>query len=400
MAQKKRKNETEGIVVLGSTGSIGTSALCVLRENAERFRVAGLSAANSVELLLEQAGELRPEAIALESAASGARAERIMLASGFGEKPRVLHGQDGLEELAAMPGAAKVINALCGAAGIRPSIAAVKAGKTLLMANKESIVAAGEIIFAAARKSGAAILPVDSEHSAVFQCLKNENKKYVRNLILTASGGPFAKRKNTADITPQVALKHPKWKMGRKISIDSATLMNKGLEIIEAMWLFDIPLEKIKVIIHPECVVHSMVEFTDGATIAQMSQPDMKIPIRYALNYPERAVAPVASADLAKLSKLTFMEPDIKRFPCLQLAIDAGRSGGLMPAVLCAADEVAVEAFLDRRIGFNDIPAVIGYALENADGRFASNVAVTLDTVMSADKFARSVAKKAVGKKA
>ena len=394
-----RKQREEKIVILGSTGSIGQSTLAVLREQPERFAVVGLAAGRARDEFLSQIREFQPQVAAAGTRAAAERLVRLTNRQGFIKKPQVLFGAEGLERLAALPQAQKIVNALSGAVGIRPSLAAVSAGKTLLLANKEAIVAAGEIIINSAKKNGTEILPIDREHSAIHQCLRGENKKSMRRLILTASGGPLLKMKNPGKITPRMALQHPKWRMGPKVTIDSATLMNKGLEMIEAMWLFGIPLEQIRVLVHPECVVHSMVEFCDGVILAQMSAADMKIPIRYALNFPRRVATEHARAlSLAEIRKLTFTEPDLRRYPCLELARTAASEKGLLPAMLSAADEIAVEAFLKERIGFNGIPSVIEYVLEKGRNCGAAKESVTLESVLDADAHARSLAKQYIKK--
>ncbi|MEW6201279.1 MAG: 1-deoxy-D-xylulose-5-phosphate reductoisomerase [bacterium] len=382
----------EKIVILGSTGSIGQSTLTVVRESAGKFEVVGLAAGRASDELQRQIDEFKPQVVAVRS--NDAYDRLVRLNRSKPHAPRMMHGQEGLERLAALPGAAKIVNALSGGAGIRPSLSALNAGKSLLLANKEALVAAGEIIMKSAKANKTTILPVDSEHSAIFQCLRGESKKSVRKLYITASGGPFLNRKTTKGITAQMALRHPKWKMGPKVTVDSATLMNKGLEVIEAMWLFDVPLERIRVLVHPECVIHSMVEFCDGVTIAQLSAADMKIPIRYALNYPHRAaVENVQAPDFAGIGKLTFFEPDLRRFPCLELARAAADEKGLLPAMLSAADEVAVEAFLKGRIGFGSIPLVIEYVLDKGRASGAAKEKVTLEAVLAADSEARSMAR-------
>lgn len=388
--KSSKSNTAEAVVILGSTGSVGRSTLSVLREQGEAFRILGLAAGHAGDDFVRQAAEFHPKYVALRDRAEVVKFARLLDRAKIYSRPEILSGDEGLERLASLRGVKKVVNALSGAAGIRPSIAAVRAGKTLLVANKEAIVAAGEPIFKEAQRGGATVLPVDSEHSAVLQCLRGEDARAIRKIILTSSGGPFFRRKSTSGITPQMALRHPQWKMGPKISVDSATLMNKGLEIIEAMRFFNMPEDRIQVLVHPECIVHSMVEYSDGATLAQLAEPDMRIPIRFALNYPDRVDVPGASLNLSRVSKLTFFEPDVRRFPCLELARAAAREMGLLPAALCAADEVAVDAFLRGVIGFDDIPRVIERVIDRS--RSDSSGVVSLKSVLDADARARSIA--------
>jgi 1-deoxy-D-xylulose-5-phosphate reductoisomerase len=395
---EKSEYNAERIVILGSTGSIGQSAVDVLRDMPGKFTVAGLAAGRATDTLLEQIQEFQPSSVAVRDREA---CERI-LKSGIEKKVsgrfEVVYGPEGLDRLATMPLAGKVLNAVCGGVGIRPSLSAVRAGKTLLLANKEALVAGGMLITGAAKEFNARILPVDSEHSAIFQCLQGESQRSVRKLIITASGGPFFNVKNTESITPAMALKHPKWNMGPKVTVDSATLMNKGLEIIEAMWLFGIPLDKIQVLIHPECTIHSMVEFTDSVTIAQLSVPDMKLPIRYALNYPRRVCSEsVKALNFAEIGKLTFHDLDFKRFPCLEIAVESARIGGLLPAVLSAADEIAVDAFIRGKIAFPAIPKVVEHAVVWGRKNLAGET-VSLESITEADKNARALALEAVEK--
>ncbi|OGO29892.1 MAG: 1-deoxy-D-xylulose-5-phosphate reductoisomerase [Chloroflexi bacterium RBG_16_56_11] len=345
------KAPVKRLAVLGSTGSIGRQTLDVVRALPEHFRIVGLAAGKNLGLLARQVEEFRPDFVSYES--SG----RVELPGG-GELVT-------LEELACLSAADTVVIATSGMAGLAALLAAVKAGKNIALANKESLVSAGEIIMAAADKSGARLLPVDSEHSAIWQCLNGE-KPPPQRLVLTASGGPFRdySRERMTGITVAQALEHPSWRMGKKVTIDSATLMNKGLEVIEARWLFGVPIESISVLVHPRSIVHSMVEFVDGSVKAQLGCPDMRLPIQYALSYPERLSNPsLPRIDWANFTGLAFEPPDTDRFPCLRLAIEAGRKGGTFPAVLCAADEAAVEFFLSGRIGFNDIPRLVEKAL-------------------------------------
>ena len=362
------------LAVLGSTGSIGQQTLDVVRALPEHFRVVGLAAGKNIDLLAEQVGEFRPQVV------SCALADRSWL-TGTGCE-FVLP-----EDIARHPDVDIVVIATSGNAGLSPTLAAIKAGKNIALANKEALVAAGEIITAEAKRSGARILPVDSEHSAIWQCLNGEQQE-ARRIILTASGGPFRdySMAQMKRVTVEQALKHPSWQMGRKVTIDSATLMNKGLEVIEAHWLFNMPIDDIRVLIHPQSIIHSMVEFVDGSVKAQLSYPDMRLPIQYALSYPDRIANPrLPRLDWSNLSRLTFEQPAPDRFPCLRLAIEAGKKGGTCPAVLSAADEVAVELFLSQRIRFVDMAHLIERVLEQHQGVSHPG----LEEVMAADAWAR-----------
>jgi 1-deoxy-D-xylulose-5-phosphate reductoisomerase len=300
----------------------------------------------------------------------------------------VLSGPQGVVEAAGRPEGQVIVSAIVGSAGLRPTFEAVRRGKRVALANKETLVVGGELITAEMKRSGATLLPVDSEHSAIFQCLEGRPAASVHRIILTASGGPFRTRKNLSRVTVREALRHPTWRMGRKITIDSATLMNKGLEIIEARWLFDLPVDRIDVMIHPQSIVHSLVEFVDGSVLAQLGLPDMELPIQYALTHPRRAALPRPRLDLARVGALTFAPPDTRRFPAMALACDAARAGGTAPVVLNAANEVAVEAFLAGRIGFTDIPRIIGRALKALPARRLEG----LEDVVASDREARAVA--------
>ncbi|MGI8423607.1 MAG: 1-deoxy-D-xylulose-5-phosphate reductoisomerase [Chloroflexota bacterium] len=352
--------KTTRVVILGSTGSIGRQALDVIREHGERFKVVALAAGRSAPLLAEQAIEFRPDVVCLTDAEPVPE-----LRTGPWQ---LLHGERELETLAALPRADVVLVATSGRVAMPATLAAVTAGKDVALANKESLVIAGELVTRKAAETGARLLPVDSEHSAIWQCLFGESGAAIRRLILTASGGPFRTlpREKMNGVTVENALAHPTWRMGPKITIDSATLMNKGLEAIEARWLFDVPLDRIEIVVHPSSIVHSLVEFVDGSLKAQLGWPDMKLPIQLALSGGERlprAEPELRPFDLAALGTLHFAPPDLDRFPCLRLAIEVGKVGGTAPAVLCAADEVAVEYFLRGDIGFMDIPRVVGAAL-------------------------------------
>ncbi|MEK6699035.1 MAG: 1-deoxy-D-xylulose-5-phosphate reductoisomerase [Nitrospirota bacterium] len=376
----------KNISLLGSTGSIGQSTLSVVEKFPDRFSVIALAAGNNSELLEKQIRKFKPRiaAISGEKAAEGLRKR-------CGDLPvRILSGIEGMIQVAAAEEASITVSAIVGTAGLVPTMAAIRAGKDLALANKEVLVTAGELVMAECRSRGIRIFPVDSEHSAIFQCLHAGAHKDIRRLILTASGGPFRghSRKELAKVTPAQALKHPNWSMGKKITIDSATLMNKGLEVIEAHWLFGMQPDRISVLVHPQSIIHSMVEYSDGAVVAQLGMPDMKGPIAYALSYPERLDGVSPALDLASLGTLTFEEPDLERFPCLAYAYDAIKAGGSMPAVLSAANEVAVKHFLDESIGFTDIPRVIKAAM---DAHTPSPLR-TVEDALKADLWARQEA--------
>ena len=365
------------IVLFGATGSIGASTLDVVARHPERYRVFALTAHDSVDALAELCRRHRPRYAVL----SGVR-ESAELRSRF-PGVELAFGAAALETMAAHPQAHTVMAAIVGAAGLASTLAAVRAGKRVLLANKEALVMAGPLVMRAARDSGAQILPVDSEHNAVFQCLAGG--KAPRRIILTASGGPFRTRENLRGITPEEACAHPNWVMGRKISVDSATMMNKGLEVIEARCLFDLPAERIEVLIHPQSIVHSLVEYADGSMLAQLSNPDMRVPIAHALAYPERVESGASVLDLAQLKNLSFEKVDERRFPCLGLAYAALRAGGTAPAMLNAANEIAVEAFLAGRLPFTGIADVIAETMQSVAVRKADDLA----TVMQADADAR-----------
>ena len=370
------------ISVLGSTGSIGTQTLDVVRSNRDRFRVAWLTVNSSLELLGRQIEEFEPDGIVVTDGCSASVARKL-----YGSRLEGLEGEEGLCHAASHPDVSIVVSALVGAVGLPPTIAAIRAGKRVALANKETMVIAGELINRLVSEHGAELLPVDSEHSAIFQCLVGEPDVGVERLILTASGGPFRELAagEFASITPERALKHPNWAMGPKITIDSATLMNKGLEVIEARWLFDIPASRIDVVVHPQSIIHSMVQFIDGSVKAQLGLPDMRLPIQFALAWPERLTNNHERLDLTILNGLSFHAPDITRFPSLRLAYEALERGGTAPAVLNAANEIAVAAFLDHAIRFTDIPALIERAL--AETSIAD--APSLDIIIEADKRTR-----------
>ncbi len=380
MAVKLKK-----LAVLGSTGSIGQQTLDIVRAMPDRFSIVGLAAGDNHTLLMQQIQEFKPEFFYYAGYGSENANRAVFL------RPKYLP----IEQMATYPDVDIVVVATSGLAGLDAVLAAVKAGKTIALANKESLVAAGGIITAAAKKAKARILPIDSEHSAIWQCLNGE-KQTPSRIILTASGGPFFDYpvERMTNITVTQALAHPSWKMGKKVTIDSATLMNKGLEVIEAHWLFNVPIENITVVIHPQSIVHSMVEFVDGSVKAQLSMPDMRLPIQYALSYPDR----LPNADLPRLdwdnfADLNFQQPDMAKFPCLRLAIEAGKRGDAYPAVLCAADEVAVDLFLQGKIRFLDIATIVEKTLEKHE----SVPSPSLDDIKAVDKWARETALKIAG---
>ncbi len=385
MSSRKR------VVILGSTGSIGESALKVARDLPDRMEVVGLAAGRSAKSLLAQAQEFKPRAVAL-SDASGIDALRGQLPSGT-----ACHaGPEGLIELATMAEADMVLIAIVGTAGLAPALAAIRAGKAIAVASKEILVMAGEEVTREAAKYGVPILPVDSEHNAIFQCLAGEPSRHVRRLILTASGGPFRKTPaaDLARVTPAQALKHPTWTMGSKITIDSATLFNKGLEMIEARWLFGVPMDQVEVVVHPQSIVHSLVEFVDGSQLAQLSHSDMCFPIQYAVTWPDRLPNRLKPLNLAELGSLTFEAPDPERFPALRLAREAGTKGGTLPAVLNAANEIVVPAFLEGRILFPSI----WHTVEAVMKRHAHVEHPTLDQILQADTWARAAAQEEVAR--
>lgn len=370
--------------ILGSTGSIGKSVLDIVRRHPERFEVVALAEGHDVDLLAKQVAEFRPAVVSVKDE-SAMRQLKGRVASSVA----IMSGMDGVKCVAAYDAAEMVVSAIVGSIGIVPTYEAILAGKTVALANKESLVAAGELIMKASAAAGVKILPIDSEHSAIFQSLEGHRKEDVERIILTASGGPFWKWDGDfSKITVEQALRHPNWLMGAKITIDSATMMNKGLEVIEARWLFDIPEERIDVVIHPESIVHSMVEYKDGAVIAEMGVPDMRGPISYALSWPERIESGVSFVEWPKVKTLTFFEPDDRKFPMLGLARTALREGGAVPTVMNAANEIAVEAFLNKRIGFTDIHRVVaGVMEEDMPPQPAS-----IEDVLAADRWARKLA--------
>lgn len=378
------------ITLLGSTGSIGRNVLAVVRQFPDRFRIAGLAAGRNLEELRQQVLEFAPELVSLADPDLARELAASLPAPLAG---RVRHGDDGLLAVATLEAADMVVSAVVGAVGLVPTLAAIRAGKDIGLANKETLVMAGALVMAEARRKGIRLLPIDSEHSAIFQALEAGRREDLRRLILTASGGPFRGRGQAElkAMTPAQALAHPNWDMGRKISIDSATLMNKGLEVIEARWLFDVELDDIEVLVHPQSVVHSLVEFVDGSVVAQLGIPDMRIPIAYALSYPERLPLGLSRLCLAHGADLSFEKPDVASFPALNLAYQACRRGGTAPAVLNAANEVAVAAFLDEKIRFTAIAEIVAHCLREVDAPGED-----LDAILAADGLARRRAEQAI----
>jgi 1-deoxy-D-xylulose-5-phosphate reductoisomerase len=379
------------LAVLGSTGSIGLTTLSIVERFADRFRVAALAAGKNVERLCAQIEEFRPQVVSVEGEEQAAEV-RSRLPQFRGE---LCWGAEGLLRVATAP-ADLLVSALVGAVGLQPTLAAIEAGRDVALANKEVLVVAGEVVTGAARRRGVRLFPTDSEHNAVFQALQGQRRERLRRIILTASGGPFRGHSATQleSVTREQALQHPTWKMGNKITVDSATLMNKGLEVIEARWLFDLPPERIEVVIHPQSIVHSMVEFEDGSVIAQLGIPDMTIPISYVLAYPERLdLGHLAPLDLTATGPLSFERPDLERFPCLGLAYTALARGGSVPAVLNAANEVAVQAFLDGRLRFVDIPRLLRAVMDEhvPDG------APDVEALLAVDRWARAAARAQLG---
>ncbi|MBI5556573.1 MAG: 1-deoxy-D-xylulose-5-phosphate reductoisomerase [Deltaproteobacteria bacterium] len=381
----------KNISLLGSTGSIGRNVLKVVRQFPGRFRIVGLAAGRNITLLRDQIEAFNPLVVSVATEQLARELTRI-LPAGWGEK---IHcGREGNERVATITQADTVVSSIVGAAGLLPTLAAIRAGKNIALANKETLVMAGDLVMAEAKHHNVRILPVDSEHSAIFQALAAGRRQDVHSIILTASGGPFREKSERSlwDVTPEEALNHPNWEMGKKISIDSATLMNKGLEVIEAKWLFDIDVERIEVLVHPQSIVHSLVEYVDGSVIAQMGIPDMRIPIAYALSWPERLRTGLSRLNLSQCTDLHFFPPDFKKFPALKLAYQACKQGGTMPAILNAANEVAVAAFLERKIRFPEISLVVAETMN----RLTRKDVIDIETVLEADLAARMQAESVI----
>jgi 1-deoxy-D-xylulose-5-phosphate reductoisomerase len=382
----------KNVAIIGSTGSIGIAALEVCAAHPEKFRIVGLAAGKNVKKITDQVRVFQPRLVCLASETAAA----ALAACINKRKTEVVWSSTGLEQVATMPEADIIVSSISGSAGLLPTHAAIKAGKDVALANKEALVMAGELLTREAARRKKRIIPVDSEHSAIAQILDGRGIADVRSIILTASGGPFLhhSRAQLARVTPRQALRHPRWKMGTKVTIDSATLMNKGLEVIEARWLFGLAPENIHVVIHPQSIIHSMVEYIDGSVLAHLSQPDMKGPIAYALSGPQRLSRILKPLDITRIAHLTFMKPDKKKFPCLELAYRALAAGGLMPAVMNAANEIAVQQFLHKQISFTAIARLV----EQVMTAFRHNRSVTLEAVLQADTWARAAAENALKK--
>lgn len=380
----KEKHTLKRIAILGSTGSIGRSALQVIEQFPNRFQVVALAAGRNVDLLIEQIQRFRPKVAAvLDQELANDLASRLPADIGV----EVFAGSQGYQNIANCTDADMVLSSMVGAAGLIPTLSAIRAGKDVALANKETLVMAGALVMEEVRRYQIRLLPVDSEHNAIFQALEGHRREDLKRILLTASGGPFLNlpKEQLESVTPAQALNHPNWEMGAKITIDSATMMNKGLEVIEAKWLFDVAVEKIDVHIHPQSIVHSMVEYVDGSVIAQLGMPDMRVPIAYALAYPERLKLDLPTLDLFSVQTLTFQEPDLGRYPCLDLAFNACKAGGTMPAVLNASNEVAVQAFLDKRIPFLGIARLVDKVMQEHELAPAKE----LEAILAADTWAR-----------
>ena len=384
----------KSLSLLGSTGSIGKNVLKVVRSFSNRFRIVGLSAGRNIEELAAQVQEFQPECISVANQELASQLTALLPAK---YQERIFWGDEGNQKVATVPAAEMVVSAVVGAVGLLPTLAAIREGKDIGLANKETLVMAGRLVMQAAAEHKVALLPIDSEHSAIFQALEAGRRDDVGTIILTASGGPFRTldKEELHRVSPEQALAHPNWDMGRKISIDSATMMNKGLEVIEACWLFDVPVEKIRVVVHPESIVHSLVEYIDGSVMAHLGIPDMRIPIAYALSYPERLPLNLSRLSLSDYGNLSFEKPDYERFPALGLAFQVMKEGGVKPAVLNAANEVAVAAFLDVEIGFTDITAVVASTLD----RFLPGDDLDLEAIRAADAQAREVAREEIAQR-
>ena len=385
------------ISILGSTGSIGRQCLNVVDSLPGKFQVVAIAAGNNVELAAEQVATHRPKVVSVATCEGAKELRERFAAMKLDPMPEILCGTDGMERVATHPDAETLLSAAVGVVGLPATYKAVQQGKNLALANKEVLVAAGELVMAAAEKQGKAVLPVDSEHNAIHQCLRAGERREIKKLVLTASGGPFRKTPASKfkNVTPEQALTHPNWKMGKRITTDSATLMNKGFEVIEARWLFGVRPDQIEVVIHPQSTIHSMVEFVDGSILAQLGPTDMRMPIQYALTYPERLASNGVALDWGSLKKLDFAPVPIKKFPCLRLAREAMEQGGALPCALNAADEESVAAFLEGRLGFTGIPKVIERVLE----RMPRVKLQSMDDVLNADKEARRIAREEIEKR-
>ncbi len=374
------------VVVLGSTGSIGVNTLKVVKNHPKEFQVAGLAAGSRVDLLAEQVKVFKPKAVAIRDSSRLAELREVLR----GVKVRILAGDEGVEELAAMEDVQVVVVAITGAAALKPALAAIKKGRTIGLANKENLVMAGELVMELAKAHKAPVVPIDSEHSAIFQCLHGHSREEIRRVLLTSSGGPLkdVPVEDFEKLTKTEVMNHPRWKMGPKITVDSATMMNKGLEVIEARWLFDVSVEKIEIVVHPQAIVHSMVEFVDGSILAQLGVTDMRIPIQYAMTYPRRLSSSLPPLDLVELKHLTFEAPNPKKFPCLTFGYEASRAGGTLPAVLNGANEACVAIFLEDGLPFVKIPEIIGKVMK----AHRPVKHPTLDEILQADDWAREQA--------
>ncbi len=384
----------KGICVLGATGSIGVSTLDVIARHSDKYRAVALTANTNIDALFEQCLQHKPEYAVVVNEAKAAEFKEKLAATTDIADIKVLTGEQALEQVATLDNVDSVMAAIVGAAGLLPSLAAAKAGKAVLLANKEALVMSGDIFMQAVDESGADLLPIDSEHNAIFQCMPagytaGKSAKEARRILLTASGGPFRTMpvEQLPHVTPEQAVAHPNWDMGKKISVDSATMMNKGLELIEACLLFDMSPDQIQVVIHPQSIIHSMVDYVDGTVLAQMGNPDMRIPIAHAMAWPERFDSGVEPLDIFAVQRMDFEEPNLERFPCLRLAYEAIKAGGIMPAVLNAANEIAVDAFLNNVVKFTDIPVIIERCMQ----QFTADPANSLELVLQADQQARDV---------
>lgn len=375
------------VTILGVTGSIGTQTLDVIRNDIENFKIIGISANTNCEKIIPIIDEFRPKYVAMMDEEASLKLKKYCMKKEYSTE--ILQGLEGLNYISSLPEVEIVVTAVVGMIGLIPTMNAINAGKDIALANKETLVAAGELVMDAANKNHVNILPVDSEHGAIFQCLQGNKLEKVNRIILTASGGPFRgkNKEQLTEIKPEQALKHPKWEMGKKISIDSSTLMNKGLEVIEAHWLFGVDYENIQVVVHPQSIIHSMVEYIDGSTIAQLSSTDMRLPIQYAINYPERKNAIIDKLDFYNMGNLTFEKPDMDTFKCLKLAYKAGQMGGNMPAIMNAANEVAVELFLDYKIKYLGIESIVEKCMSKFEHKINPNLQEILDVDLKVRKY-------------